>query len=52
MLSFRPEGISFKAPRDWDDDSWTPFRQAMADLAKSLGAKLVGDEGEDYDLDK
>jgi hypothetical protein len=40
--------ISFRAPRDFDRPD-CDIRHIAADLARVLGARLVGDEGETYE---
>ena len=45
---YSPHRISFMRPKDFDDPQ-SPFRQMVIDLATSLGAQVVGEEGELYD---
>ncbi|MCB2153284.1 hypothetical protein KQI84_00230 [bacterium] len=40
---------SFEPPENWDESGCT-FRVRVLDLAKQLGAQVVGDEGEEYGL--
>jgi len=40
--------ISFRAPEDFDEPGGA-VRSAAQSLAKALGARLVGDEGEEYE---
>ncbi len=47
-LLWSADRISFRATADFDgSESW--FRQAIVALAKQLGARVVGDEGEVYE---
>ena len=43
-----PSAIEFNAPRDWDSPG-SSFRQLARDIARSLGARLVGQEDETYE---
>lgn len=48
VITYSEGSISFKAPRDWDDKPAIPLRKAAVLVAKSLGGKVVGEEGEEY----
>ena len=48
FLWSRPGRISFRAPSDWDEPT-SQIRRIATALARSLGATLVGDEGEVYE---
>jgi hypothetical protein len=43
-----PGDVSFSAPRDFDMPN-CGIRRLAAELARALGASLIGDEGEIYD---
>ena len=47
-MSFSEGSICFKAPRDWDSIPVSPLRKAAVLLAVALGARVVGEEGEEY----
>ena len=48
VFSFYKGHSSFDAPRDWDTNQNSPLRRAACAIASQLGAKLVGEEGEEY----
>ena len=48
IMSFSEGSICFKAPRDWDSIPVSPLRKAAVLLAVALGARVVGEEGEEY----
>ena len=48
FLSYSEYGISYRIPRDWDQESMDFFLSTVSPLAKELGAKIVGDDGEEY----
>jgi hypothetical protein len=46
---WRPRGsVAFKAPGNFDDAE-SPVRRVAMELARKLGARLIGDGGEEYD---
>ena len=49
VFRWSPSGrVWFNAPRDFDTPT-SEIRRLAAELARALGASLVGDEGETYD---
>jgi hypothetical protein len=48
VFHWRKDSVAFRAPSDFASPD-SEIRQIALRLAKSLNAKLVGDEGEEYD---